>query len=136
MKKRIMAGFAWVAMLLLASTPSPTPAFAGTDCGPATRTAISFSSSGDNTVIAADSTSVLYIWQFFFVNNSTTTDTNITLKEGSTSVSGAYTIASKGSHTAMCTGTPWAIVPAGSAFVVNSSAAVQVSGTVYYTRSR
>lgn len=135
MKKRFLAATAWFVLMFLAVTPS-TPVYASADCQPANRTAINFSSSGDNTVIAADSTSVLYVWQFFFVNGDASTATNITLKEGSTSISGAYKIAAAGSHTAACTGTPWAIVPAGSAFIMNSSAAVQVSGTVYYTRSR
>jgi hypothetical protein len=128
----------FAALLLLTTTiaMAPTAVRASADCQPATRAAISFSASGDNTVIASDSARSIYVWQFFFVNNDATTATNITLKEGSTSVSGAYKIAAGGSHTAGCTGTPWAIAPAGSAFVINSSAAVSVTGTVYYTYSR
>lgn len=133
MKKRLLLAL----LLLVAPIVSVTPAVAGSDeCHPATRAAISFAASGDNTVIAADSANAIYVWQFFFVNNDASTATNITLKEGATSVSGAYKIAAAGSHTAPCSGTPWAIVPAGSAFVVNSSAAVQISGAVYYSKVR
>ena len=127
-----------VTALLLISTVAmtPTAVLASADCQPTQRTSISFSSSGDNTVIASDSTRTIYVWQFFFVNNDASTATNITLKEGSTAISGAYKIAAGGSHTAGCTGTPWAIVSPGSGFVINSSAAVSVTGTVYYTYSR
>lgn len=116
---------------------APTPASAFIDeCHPTNRDAISFSASGDNTVIAADANRSIYVWQFFFVNNDTSTTTSITLKEGSTAKSGAYKIAALGSHSEGCTGTPWAVAPPGSAFIMNSSAAVQISGTVYYTYSR
>lgn len=137
MKKRILAALAWTLLMFIAVAPNPTPVFAASDCQPANRLAISFASSGDNTVIASDATRTIYVWQFFIVNKDATTDTNITLKEGSTSITGAYTVkAAGGSHTAPCTGTPWAIVPAGSAFVMNSSAAVAVAGGAYYTYSR
>lgn len=130
----------FVTALLLAATVASTPSHAagqsGGKCNPAQRAAISFSSSGDNTVIAANTNLPIYVWQFFFVNNDASTATNITLKEGSTSISGAYKIAAGGSHTAGCTGVPWAIVPAGSAFVINSSAAVSVTGTVYYSNAQ
>lgn len=125
-------------LLGLSMSPALTPdasAFAG--CQPSNRLAISFSASGDNTVIASDPVQTIYVWQFFLVNTDATTDTAITLKEGSTSISGAYTLkAAGGNHTAVCTGTPWAVVPSGSAFIINSSAAVALKGTVYYTLNK
>jgi hypothetical protein len=125
-----------VLLLMTVTAVAPTAVLAADECHPATRAAISFSASGDNTVIASDSTRAIYVWQLFFVNSDASTSTNVTLKEGSTSVSGAYKQAAGGSTALGCTGTPWAIAPAGSAFVINSSAAVQVSGTVYYTYVR
>lgn len=124
-------------LLLLLILAASVPMFAGDECHPANRATIDITSSGDATVIASDSTRAIYVWQFFMVNNHASTDTNVTLKEGSTSVSAAYVLkAGGGSHTAPCTGTPWAIVPAGSAFVINSSASATLKGAVYYTYVR
>ena len=98
------------------------------------RTAVNATSNGDNTIIASDASRKIFVWQWFLVNSHASQDENITLKEGSTSISGAYLLkAGGGSHTAICTGTPWAIVPKGSAFILNESAAGSIQGTVYYT---
>ena len=98
------------------------------------RSAVNATSNGDNTIIASDPARRIFVWQWFLVNSHATQDESITLKEGSTAISGAYLLkAAGGSHTAVCSGTPWAIVPAGSAFVLNESAAGSIQGTVYYT---
>jgi hypothetical protein len=103
-------------------------------CHPYTQSSISFSASGDQTIVAANSDRQIVIWQFFLVNSDASTDTSITLKDGSTSKSGAYLLkANGGSHTAPCTGTPWLVTTAGSAAVFNSSAAANVRGTVYWS---
>jgi hypothetical protein len=99
----------------------------------AQRVAVNATSNGDNTIIASSNKRIV-VWQWFLVNSHATQDENLTIKEGSTAISGAYLLkAAGGSHTAPCTGTPWAIVPLGSAFVINESAAGSIQGTVYYT---
>ena len=99
----------------------------------AQRAAVNATGNGDNTLIAAQAKKIV-VWQWFFVNTHATQDENLTLKEGSTAISGAYLLkAAGGSHTAPCTGTPWAIMPIGSAFVLNESAAGSIQGTVYFT---
>lgn len=102
-----------------------------------TRAAISITGTGDATVITGDASRPTYVWQFFMVNGHASTDVNITLKEGSTSISGAYLLkAAGGSHTGPCTGTPWAIVPAGSNFVINTSASGTIKGEIEYTQEQ
>lgn len=99
------------------------------------KAAINITGTGDATVITGDANRKIYVWQFFMVNGHATQDVNITLKEGATSVSGAYLLVHLGgSHTGLCTGTPWASVPAGSNFVINTSASGSVQGEVYYTQ--
>lgn len=98
------------------------------------RAAISITGTGDSTVIASDPSRLIYVWQFFVVNGHATQDVNVTLKEGTTAKSGAYLLVHLGgAQTAPCSGTPWAIVPAGSAFVMNTDASGTLKGEVYYT---
>jgi len=127
MKQLIVIALLSLAAFGQASRSSSCPAVA-------IRGAVNATSNGDNTVIASDPNKRIFVWQWFLVNSHATQDENVTLKEGSTAISGAYLLkAAGGSHTASCTGTPWAIVPKGSAFVLNESAAGSIQGTVYYT---
>lgn len=93
---------------------------------------ISFSSSGDNTVVAAGaSNQIIRVFRIWFV---VATATNITFKSGgSTTLSGVATLGANGSLVFDYEGEPWFTTAAGQAFVINSSAAVVVGGTVYYT---
>lgn len=114
------------------------PALATAQCRKATKASISITGTGDATVLASSlaggGSDKIYVWQFFVVNGHASQDVNITLKEGSTSISGAYLLkAAGGSHQAPCTGTPWAVVPNGSAFIINTDASGTIKGTVYYT---
>lgn len=98
------------------------------------RDAISITGTGDATVVAADTNREIWVWQWFVVNGHATQDVNLTLKEGATSTSGAYLLVHLGgAHQAPCTGLPWARVPVGSAFIMNTSASGTLKGTVYYT---
>ena len=59
--------------------------------------------------------------------------TNVTYKAGSTALSGAIVLTGNGSsQTLQISDEPYFYVPPGSAFVMNQSGAVQISGTVYY----
>jgi len=97
--------------------------------------AITFSASGDNTLVAAGAaTQVVRIYRIFLVAAGAT---NLTFKSGaSTSLSGAIPMSANGSIVLdMDGGEPWFTCAAGQAFVLNSSNAVQVSGMVYSTIS-
>lgn len=95
---------------------------------------VNVTASGDTAVIAASPSKRLFVWQWFFVNSHGSQDENVTIKEGATAISGAYLLNhAGGAHTAPCTGTPWSVVPKGSAFTLNLSASGSVQGTVYYT---
>lgn len=93
---------------------------------------VNISTSGDSTVVAASSTSDTYILSLSVV---ATAATDITIKLGSTSV-GFFKLAAGQSINlspiANLGGAPYFIVPRGSAFVLNSSAITNVTGTVKY----
>ena len=59
--------------------------------------------------------------------------TNITFQDGSTALSGAMPMLANGSFFLPMDGYPHFTTLAGNAFNINSSAAVQVSGTVWFT---
>ncbi len=59
--------------------------------------------------------------------------TNITFKDGSTALSGAMPMLANGSFFLPMDGTPHYTTSLGNAFNINSSAGVQVSGTVWFT---
>lgn len=95
--------------------------------------AISFSASGDNTIIAAPSAGRLAI---DFVSFMPTAASNITLIKGSTNITGAYPLDAKQTLTYENTiqnreGILGKFVN-GQAFKINSSVATQISGYVLY----
>ena len=95
--------------------------------------AISISSSGDNTVIAAQGAGT-YI-AIDHINFIATTAVNITLKSGSTSLSGAYPFDTKQAlalDNAMCAQKGVITCADNEAFIINLGGAVQVSGFVRY----
>lgn len=101
-----------------------------------TSAVISFSSSGDNTVVAGVTAQTIRVWKLFVVNSDASTATNITFKDSTpTSLSGAFRLVSGGSTVLDLDGEPWYVTASGKGFVINSSAAVQLSGTVYFTQS-
>lgn len=98
------------------------------------RAAISATSSGDNTLIAADTDRKIVVWKFFIVNSHATQDESLTWKEGSTAVSGAYLLkANGGAQDEPCDGTGFVVAPKGSAVILNLSAAGTIKGQIWYT---
>lgn len=96
--------------------------------------AISFSGSGDNPVIAGVvGKSISVVAMLLAVGAAT----NITFKDGGSNLlSGAFPLVANGSIAldySQDGKMPWYWTTAGNAFVINSSNAVQVSGTIYYT---
>lgn len=91
---------------------------------------LSFAASGDNTIVAAVANNRIVIDRIWF---TVTSATSLTFKDGaSTSLSGAVPMSANGGLTFDATGEPWFVTSLGNAFIINSSNAVQVSGSVYY----
>lgn len=92
------------------------------------RAPINFSTSGDNTIIASDPSNRIVVHRLWFVVNA---DTNLTFKDNLPSPA-AVPMGAKGALVFDTSGEPWFVTDIGSAFIINSSAAVQVSGEVRY----
>lgn len=98
--------------------------------------AITFSASGDNTLVAGSGSTTIRVYRIFFVNSDAATSSNITIKDSTpTNFSGAFLLASGGAFGADGQGDPLFVGAAGKGFQLNSSAAVQISGTIWYTQS-
>lgn len=102
-----------------------------------TPTAITFSGSGANTIgPAASGSTTVRVYRMFIVNTSTTTSTNITIQDSTvTTFSGAFLLLPGGSLSLDGKGDPLYISAAGKAIQLNSSVAVQISGTIWTTQS-
>jgi len=91
---------------------------------------ITFSGSGDNTLVVAVASNRIVIDRIWLVVGGAT---NLTFKDGaSTNLSGAVPMSTNGGLTFDATGEPWFCTSLGNAFILNSSAGVQVSGQIYY----
>lgn len=94
---------------------------------------LNFSVAGDTSAVAGVAAQTVRIWRLFFVVAAAV---NITLKDGAaTNFTGAMTFLAGGALVLDFCGEPWFVTSAANAFVINCSAAVQVSGRVYYTQS-
>lgn len=93
---------------------------------------INFSASGDNTVIIGAVGMTIKVLQFFFVAAAAT---NLTYKSGSTVLSGPLDFPSAGAQVQDFIQLPLTC-NAGDSFVINSSAAVQVGGVIWYALLR
>lgn len=97
---------------------------------------ISFSASGDNTIVAGVGGQTIRVMRIFFVNSDASTSTNITIKDSTpTNFSGAFLLGSGAPFSGTPSGEPLFVTATGKGFQINSSAAVQISGTVWYTIS-
>lgn len=98
--------------------------------------AISCSTVGNNTIIAASSGKAIKVYKMFFVVDS---GVSITFYDSTTTaMSGAMKFVGNQGIVLDMDGNndpqPWFNVTPGNAFVFNLSDAVQVSGTIYYTQ--
>lgn len=95
-------------------------------------TVVSFSSSGDNTIVAAQTAGPINVYGIVFTVAGAT---NITYKDSVVgALSGALVFTSNGSSmTLPLQEEPYFQIQPGSAFVMNSSNAVAVAGTVWVT---
>lgn len=116
--------------VVIASDQSSIPITTGPTI---TAASVSFSSSGDNTVIAAVSSKVIKVYKVVLVFAGAA---NITIKDGSsTALTGVMSMLANGSITLDNDGQPWFTTSASNALVMNISAGVQVSGRIYYTQA-
>lgn len=92
------------------------------------RAVINFAGSGDNSIIAADTVNRIVIHRIWLVCGAAT---NLTFKDNLVSPA-AIPMGANGGLTFDATGEPWFITNINTAFIINSSNAVQVSGEVYY----
>jgi hypothetical protein len=89
---------------------------------------VNFSASGDNVVILGLIGQRIKVLQFFLVFGGAV---NLIYKSGTTPISGTLTFLSNGAHVLDYMQLPLTCNPSDS-FVINSSAAVQVGGTIWY----
>lgn len=92
---------------------------------------INFATSGDHTVIAAPAAGYIAIDHINFLPNSAVT---IQLKDGTTAYGGAYYLNNQAFTIENSVKNPKGVITLtpGTAFVINTNAAVQVSGFVRY----
>ena len=91
---------------------------------------VTFAASGDNTLVAAVVGKVIKLVRIFVVASAAT---NLTFKDGATALSGALPMAANGALVLDLSDSPWfSTSSVSNNLILNSSAAVQASGTVYY----
>lgn len=96
------------------------------------RAPISFSSSGDNVLVAGTAGQSIELVGLILVVAGAT---NLTFKDGSTVTSGAMPMSANGSIILdENPGLAWFVASAGNNLVLNNSNAVQVSGVAYFTQ--
>src|SRR5712692_2858354 len=111
---------------------------AGQDMRPAapnimkiTPVVVNFSGSGDQTIVTGVAGQTIRIMRVLL---NTGAATNLTFKDGTTALTGAMAFAANGGLVLDDSDEPWYIAADGNNFVINSSAAVQVSGTIWFTQ--
>ena len=98
-----------------------------------THSVVSFLSSGDNVVVAAITGQTIRIFKIYLVLSGAT---SITMKDGAgINLSGAMSMLANGAFILDFDSEPWHVTSTGNAFIINSTNAVQISGTVIYTQS-
>lgn len=93
------------------------------------RVAINFATSGDNTIISADTINRILIHRLWFVVAAAT---NLTFKDNLSSPA-AVPMSANGALVFDASGEPWFVTDPNTAFIINSSNAIQVSGEAYYS---
>lgn len=96
-----------------------------------TEAAIDVSAQGAATVIAAQPGTTIRVYKLLLMAGGAVT---LTPRSGSTPLTGGLPLQSGGGMVLDGSSSPWFTCGAGEAFVLNLSAAVQVSGRIYYTQ--
>lgn len=87
---------------------------------------------GDNTLVAGIAGQTIRLWKIFLVVNAAV---NIQFKSGATTLTPVMNMLANGSFVLDFDGEPWLVTAVADALILNLSAAVQVSGRLYYTQS-
>jgi hypothetical protein len=90
---------------------------------------INFSASGDNIIVPGVAGQKIKVLQYFFVIAAAT---NLTFKSGTTAITGPLDFGSNAADVQDFIQLPLTCLNPGDAFIINSSAAVQVGGTIWY----
>ena len=96
-----------------------------------TGASISFSDTGDNTVVAATAGQSIRVYRIFFVASA---DTTVTIKNGTTALTGEITVFAGGAFVLEYNEEPWFTTSAGSAFVLSQTGTAQISGRLEYQK--
>lgn len=95
--------------------------------------AINISSSGDNTVIAGTGGQTIRVYKLFLVASAAV---SLKYKDGAgADLTPALSMAANGGMVLDFDSEPWFVTSPGNDFIANLSAAVQVSGRIYYSKS-
>jgi hypothetical protein len=94
---------------------------------------VSFSSNGDNTVIAASTGNALHVWKISLTIPAAQT---LLMKDGASTTLATYTFAAAGAMAEETAGTfPLFRTLPGNAFIINLSSGVAIVGSVWYSLS-
>ncbi len=96
------------------------------------RAIVSFSSSGDHTLVAGVSGQTIRMFRLLITLAGTA---NVILKSGSTPLTGSMALAANGGLILDFNGEPWFVTGATEALVMNTSESVVTGGAVWYTQS-
>ena len=86
----------------------------------------------DNVIIPGAKGLIIRVYKFFFVLGATAT--NLTFQDGDIPRSGPLPLLANATVTLDFDTKPWYTMSPGNSWVFNSSSAVQISGTAYYTQ--
>jgi hypothetical protein len=92
---------------------------------------INFSTSGANSIVAGVAAQIIRVYRIIAMVGGST---SLTFEDGTTALSGPLPFATNEAIVLTFDTKPWYITSVGNPFQINSSSAVQVSGTVYYTQ--
>lgn len=91
---------------------------------------IDFNLAGANVVVSGVAGKRILVYRVFWIVGD---DTNITIQDGpNTNLTGALPFLANGTLALDISNIPWFQTSAGNDFILNSTAAVQVSGAIYY----
>lgn len=95
---------------------------------------ISAASSGQNTLLAGTASQTIRVFKFFLMNAGAAS-VNVKFRTGTTDLHPAIPLAPGASWVLDFDGEPWFVTATAEDLILNLSAAVQVSGRFYYTKS-
>lgn len=99
-----------------------------------TQASVSVAASGDNTLVAATASQTTRVFRLYLVNSGTV-KVDAKFKSATTDKTGAMSLYPGGTICLDFDGEPWFVTGANEAFILNLSAAAQISGWIDYEKS-